>query len=302
MDWKEFPVKIYTSEVKRAQDTADIVAKSLIENFSDKKDFKYKSRVRKYLFSKHEYFPPEIMKRRKEERINNIPEPLFVTEFLRGKWSYYDEQKKEVLCHPINLATPYLIDMQQFFKRIIESKDSKIYTLIATRHWEKLWTNWDLSENGKRQAKHLWERLKHDLQEVKEKKEYNAPIYFFWHNTFFESILMTLHFWNNNIDLLNKKDKNLIDKRNIDKFPHNEISYQDYLNNSDWHDINNNLDQYIDKDRTKMLEYTESVKFIFYPHPTNEEPYMEIDFRWIKEKITYSKFNEIVELLKNNKW
>ncbi len=109
---------------------------------------------------------------------------------------------------------------------------------------------------------------------------------------------MTLHFWNNNIESLNKKDEDLIDNRNIDKFPHNEISYQEFLDNINSSGNEDNLNEYIDKDRTKMLEYTESVKFVFYPHPENKEPYMEIDFRWIKEQITYSKFNEIVDSLK----
>ena len=298
MEWNNSPIKIYTSEVKRAQETAEIAEKSIIELFSDEEDFKYKQRVRKYLFSKHEYFPPEIMKRRKQEREKNIPEPFFVTEFLRWNWSYYDNEKWEIQCHPINLAMPYLIDMQQFFKRIVKTKNSKICTFIASRHGEKMWTNWDLSEQGKKQAKLLWEKLKNNLQEIKWKEEYNTPIYFFWHNTFFESILMTLHFWNKNINLLNKKDNNLIGNRKIDKFPHNKVSYQEYVENNDSSNNTENLKKYIDKDWTKMLEYTESVKFIFYPHPKNEEAYMEIDFRWIKEKITYKKFNEIVDKLK----
>lgn len=48
------------------------------------------------------------------------------------------------------------------------------------------------------------------------------------------------------------------------------------------------------------LDFTETVKYTFYPESRGEEtwedkePYMEIEWRWITKKITYSKFNEII--------
>ncbi len=315
----KYSQKAYVSPVSRAQETWKI-AMTEIDNLNAI-SAQYTMRVRDALFSGNKtYFPEDIHEVWKEKREKQLPEPKFVTDFLRWKRAYFDERQREVRCSPINIARPFLLDMQKIFKRVVEAKNPEITTIVASRHWEKEWTNWELTDRWRAQAQQLWKKLANIS-----KNSDNYYIYIFWHNTYFESIALSLYFWKRYG--LNTKDPELMKKRNKEFFPHNdsdifsnfdETTYRALWDSdthskevvalqkdmealeSDYHSLkneSNNMDKYFDKDWTKMLEFTESISFTFYPPQKDKPPYMEIDWRGLKEEISYKEFNQIIDSL-----
>lgn len=307
---------VYTSPSWRVKETTKYAM--------SEKGEKYVERVRDELFlSISDPLSSDFLSLLKNNRRSGVPEDKFVTDFLRWKWAYFDKDKW-ILCHPINLAKPFLYKIKWIFDRISRSSNYKINTFIYYRHWAKTWINWELSELWRDQAKNLWKYLKSDPDVIiaENNPEYYKPIYIAWHNTFFEPVAESLFFWK--LKGLNLHDKkiweeweNIIPKNNEDIFgDFDDKQYDELLKSGDkvkliekqqelkelWKKYKKlNLKLYLNGDWQKMLELTESIKFIFYPPKNWKESYMEIKWRWLTEKITKTEFDEMMSSLGEKK-
>ncbi|MBO7505201.1 hypothetical protein J6T66_03545 [bacterium] len=47
----------------------------------------------------------------------------------------------------------------------------------------------------------------------------------------------------------------------------------------------------------EQLDFTETVKYTFYPNKKDSEPRLEIERKGIKREITYKEFKELVKIL-----
>ena len=274
--------KVYISDIPRTRDTA-----RLAWFLGDK----YSTRIKTVLSGKDPlYYSKDVADKLSEKREKtNKTDMELITDFIRWKWAYVDSSWK-LRCHPVNLATPYLLYLHNILRRANESTNKEIVTFIITRHAERL-RSWELTEKWKKQAENLWEKLREYAGNLSKKNEwcakkwlkYREPIYIFWHSITFESIVTTLFFGKNY--WLGINNKSFINKRNTDMFPHNNLEDKE-------------AKEYLYGDWTKALDYAESLDFTLYPSIGKNEAYLEINWRGKRQKITYSKLDKIVKSLR----
>jgi hypothetical protein len=127
-----------------------------------------------FWFNNADFYSKEIIEERLETKKTSWKsENEFVKEFL--DWKRVNK--------PSALAKPYLKKIEALFDSVMSSW--RKISIIAFRHWDKT-IEWDLSDQWKQQASHLWNVLSQKENNV------DRVVYISTHNTINESIIRTL--------------------------------------------------------------------------------------------------------------